>query len=109
MAPEPFWRCVAMLSAVSAKAPDSGASLPRYCSKAAAMVAAIAGASAAVAPRRTRVSLMVAFLSRLARDERKRNGLPDHRSAQAYARDRRGDPRRRPRPAARQPAIPGSA
>src|SRR5215471_17099118 len=107
MAPESLTSSIAMASAVSRNAPDSGSSLPRYSSNAAAMVAAIAGASAAVAPRRTRVSLMVGFLSRLARHEGKRNGLPDHRSEEADAGDRRGDLRRRPRPTARQPDLPG--
>src|SRR3990167_8009420 len=91
MAPAPFFSSAAMASAVSPKAPDSGTSLPRYCAKAAAMVAAIAGASAIVAGRRAGVSLIGFFSRRLAQKARgNADGPADDRSAQAYARHRRG-------------------
>src|SRR3954453_2882339 len=82
-----------MLSAVSAKAPDSGTSLPRYCSKAAAIVAAMAVASASVPARRTRVSLMLFFSRTLAQKARKKANAhgPDHLSHPHSVRLRRAE------------------
>src|SRR5580692_8601587 len=76
-APVPVASSFAMPSTVLSNAPDSGTSLPRYSSKAAAIVAATAMASKAVAVRRTRVSLMQTFSRRLAQNRGNANGVGD--------------------------------
>src|SRR5437660_7739185 len=69
----PLRSSVAMPLVVSRKAPDSGFSWPRYCSKAAAIVAATSLASLTIAARTTTMSLMTVFSRRLLAKAKREN------------------------------------